>query len=178
MLLGIVLGSVSFTGSLVAFGKLQGLDQRKAVALAVAENRSTRSCSLAILACGWRVGGRSATSHAVDCRSCRAGAVAGRFASAAHRRRGHAGGHFRLELLHRPGGGGDRFCHAQHVDDHRRHAGRRGGFVADRAHVQGDEPFAGQGDLWFVRPRAQRGGGRRARAIRPCAKSPPPNAPS
>ena len=38
MLLGIVFGSVSFTGSLVAFGKLQGLITRKAGALAVAEN--------------------------------------------------------------------------------------------------------------------------------------------
>ena len=113
MLLGIVLVPISFTGSLVAFGKLQGLVTEKPVRWPAPETINVvvvlgilgaavapPAASLSILtSAGW-----------ISFSSC-SRLLLGVLASLAHRRRGHAGGHFRPELLHRVGRGRDGFCH-------------------------------------------------------------------
>ena len=130
MLLGIVFGSVSFTGSLVAFGKLQGLISEKPLRWPL-QKTDQRPVARWPFCCGVSRGAIESDNAMLGFSLLTAARVgAGRVAGVAHRRRGHAGGHFGAQFLHRPGGGGDRIRHAQHVDDHRRDAGRRGGFVA------------------------------------------------
>ena len=165
MLFATLIGSLSFSGSIIAYLKLQGKFEKPHTF--PGQNFLNGLILLVILGlCGWL------TFHS-DRRQRRHGfrrhvlprAVFWRGDGAAHRRRGHAGGDFVAQFVHRPGGGGGRFCHQQSRDGRRRHARRFVRHVADAAHVQGDES---SGDQCFVRRvrlrrRRQGGGGRRGR---------------
>jgi NAD(P) transhydrogenase subunit beta len=101
--LGALIGAVSFSGSLIAFSKLQGwLDKR----------------------CIFRAGAALRPDDDAADRRCR-----------------HAGGDLAVQRVHRAGGRVRGLRAGQRGDDHRRHRGWRGGYLADPADGQGDEPF-------------------------------------
>ena len=156
---GGLIGAVSFSGSAIAFGKLQGLIKRSlrfggqqllnllllvaAVALGVTDRRAPER-----------------RAHGGD------GPVPGRVAAradddAADRRRRHAGGDLALQRAHRAGGRFRGFRAQQRRDDHRRHRGRLGRHAAHAADGQGHEPLPRQRAVLGLRRHRWRGHGHR-----------------
>ena len=162
MLFATLIGSLSFSGSIIAYLKLEGKFEKPHTF--PGQNFLNGLILLVILGlCGWltfnATGGNAIIAFIVM--FC-ARPVFRHRDGHAHRRRGHAGRHFAFEFLHRPRGGGGRFCHQQSRDDRRGHARRLVRHAADAAHVQGDEPPGHQcfvRRVWFQRRQRGAAGG-------------------
>ena len=140
IVLDIVIGSITFTGSLIASGKLQGLipgqpiiiPGGRLVTLALA---AVTVVSAVIL---FATGTPNLPLMLADPRR---GADLRRDDDPADRRRGHAGRHLAAELVHRHGRRDGRLRHRQPGADHRRRPRRRLGRDPDQAHGRRHEPL-------------------------------------
>ena len=162
-LLDVLIGAVTFSGSIIAAGKLQGLIPGQPIIF-----KGGRALNVA-LAVGGHRRGRVHADHGQPARAAHRGAgLAGVRGDdgAADRRRGHAGGHLAAERVHRHRGGDGRVRHRELGADRGRRAGGRVGKHPDQADGGRDEPVAGQHHPGRVRHRGQRdrGGGGRGRA--------------
>ncbi len=137
MSLGVAIGAITFTGSVIAFAKLNGNMSGKPIML---PGRHVINAGLAVLLVVL-IGVLVATeSHAVFWAIVIVTPGARRAHHHPDRRRRHAGGGVDAELLLRLGGGGHRLHAGQHRADHHRRAGgllRRDPVLH---HVQGHEP--------------------------------------
>ena len=148
VVLGALIGSVTFTGSLIAGGKLQGLipgkpiyvpgGQLVTIALAVVAVLGT--IALILGAAGALTLGSSATLALLGV-VVLAGLIFGDHDGPAHRRRRHAGRHQPPELVHRHGGGDGRLRPRQPGADHRGRPRRCVGRDPDQAHGRRHEPL-------------------------------------
>jgi NAD(P) transhydrogenase subunit beta len=117
----IVVGSVSFSGSLVTFAKLQELMTTRPVVFPGLPSPSAAACSpRSCCRCSWCSSPRSARHRAGPAR-----AGGRRAARAAGRRRRRADRHLAAQRLHRPDRRRRRLRARQHAAAGRRHAGRR-----------------------------------------------------
>ena len=141
-----IIGSISFWGSIIAFGKLQEI-------LSGIADRPRQGAAAGQPAAAGR-GRRGRDRHrpgrtsrqrrgvaVVDDRSAGRRGCAGPDGGAAHRRRRHAGGDLAAERDDRGVGRGRGFGAEQHRDDRGRHDRRRVGFDPDQPDGQGDEPL-------------------------------------
>ena len=153
--LSVLIGGVTFTGSLVACGKLSEKLTGRA-------DPVSRPASWSTPACCWRTFAlRRAVLHESDRRTAflalsmvvLLALTLGRDDSDPDRRRRHAGGDLAAQQLLRSGGLRGRLRHQQQHADRRRLAGRRQRHHPDQHHVQGDEPLARQRALQRVRCR-------------------------
>ena len=139
---GGIIGAVSFSGSAIAFGKLQGLIKRSF------RFSGQQFVNLLILVGALVLGGlvALAVQRLADHRHgvLRARAAARRHDDAADRRRGHAGRDLALQRAHRSRGRVRRLRAQQRRDDHRGHGGRLRRHAAHAADGEGDEPLARQ----------------------------------
>ena len=127
--IGGIIGAVSFSGSAIAFGKLQGLIKRSV------RFSGQQILNMLLLVAALVLGGLVALAHqrlAGD----RHGVLRARpdprpDDDAAHRRRRHAGRDLALQRAHRTCGRLRRLRVEQCGDDHRRHGGRLGRHAAD-----------------------------------------------
>ena len=144
-LLGAIIGSVSLTGSVVAFGKLQGIIAARPVKYPGSQI-VTAALFLALVGIGVYL---AVVEPSVPLFLLFVGAVADprRPARDADRWGGHAGRRVAAELVHRYRGRGHRLRAEQLRAADRRHAGRRLGRDPHPADDQGDEPFAVQRPL-------------------------------
>ena len=139
---GGIIGAVSFSGSAIAFGKLQGLINRS---LRFSGQQLLNLLLLvAALVLGALVAGslQRLPGHRHGAVRARAGARA--HYDAADRRRRHAGRDLALQRAHRACRGLRGLRPQQRRDDHRRHRGGLGRHAADAADGQGHEPLARQ----------------------------------
>ena len=161
--LDVIIGSVTFTGSLIAAGKLQGVITGSPIIFkgGRAAQRGAR---------GDRARHRRVhVHHGVAARAAHPGARLARVRrddGAADRRRGHAGGDLAAERVHRHRGRDGRVRRRQLGADRRRRAGRRVRRHPHQADGRRDEPLARQHHRRRVRHRRhrRRGGGVRRRA--------------
>ena len=157
--LDVIIGSVTFSGSIIAAGKLQGLIRRPA------DHLQGQPPAQPGPGRGRDRHGRVHAHHRQPAGAADRGAgFAGvrRDDGAADRRRGHAGGDLAAERVHRHRGGDGRLRHRELGPDHRRGPGRRLGWHLDQADGRRDEPVAGQHHHRRVRHRGHRGRHRRA----------------
>ena len=161
--LDVIIGSVTFTGSLIAAGKLQGIITGSPVMIKGGRliNRGARGDRA-------RLGGVHA-HHGEPARAAARGARLARVRradGAADRRRRHAGGDLAAQRVHRHRGRDGRVRHQQLGADHRRRARRRLRRHPHQADGRRDEPVAQQHHAGRLRHRRQRGrrGGLRRRA--------------
>ena len=154
----VLLGALTFTGSLVAFGKLQELIPSSIKGAAESEPDQLRAAWRR--AADVRVAGVLSRTHCVRVPAADPREPGVRLLPGDADRRGrHADGHFAAQLLRRPVGEPDGLRARQLPADHRRGARRQLGPDPVDHHVQGDEPLVHQ------------------RAVRPDgADAPPPRA--
>ena len=156
ILFSALVGSVSFWGSLVAFGKLQELVPGRPIVFP-AQNLTTALLGLTLAGA---IALTAITENGIwlargDGRSARAR----RPVRPADRRRRHARGDLAPERVHGARRGLDRVRARQHGADHRRHARRRFGNAADDQDEPGDGPAAPADALRGVRRGPRRGCG-------------------
>ena len=172
--IGILIGAVTFSGSIIAFGKLSGKITGKPVLLP-----GRHFMNLAGLLVVIYFGGVFINTHTVQDGMTPLDRDDGDRAAVRHphgdgdRRRRHAGGGVHAQQLLGLGGGGHRLHAEQRPADRHR---RAGGFERRDPvlhHVQGDEPPLHQRDRGRIRHRRRHAGGgraaarsRRARSIR------------
>ena len=151
--LSALIGSISFSGSLVAFAKLQELISRAADRVRRPEHRQRGDPPRRAAAPRRRARGRGRRpvgAHRAD----RARARLRRDVRAADRRRRHAGRDLAAERVHRSRGIGHGLRSRLDRADRRGNARRRIRHAAHAAHGEGDEPLRRQRALRRVRPGA------------------------
>ena len=157
-LIGGFIGAVSFSGSLIAFAKLQGLITKSV------RFGGQKILNLAILlitvALGVMVVSGRAIRPAGRLSVFRVRAASRHRDDPADRRRRHARGDLAVQRPDRPRGRLRRFRARQRRHDHRRDRGRRGGHPADSTHGQGHESISRQRPVRELRRNL---GGRRRR---------------
>ena len=173
--LDVLIGAVTFSGSIIAAGKLQGIIGGQPI---IVQGRPAAQRGPGR---GGHRRGRVHADHRQPARPADRGA--GRAGvrgddGAADRRRRHAGGDLAAERVHRHGGGHGRVRHRQLGADRGRRAGGRVRQHPDQADGRRDEPVAGQHHRGRVRHRGQRDRGRRGRRTPRSARSPPTTRPS
>ena len=164
MSLGVAIGAVTFTGSVIAFAKLNGnmsgtpimLPSRHLINIALA-------VLLVVLIVAFVISGEPSAVLADRA----GGAGAGRPDHHPDRRRRHAGRRLDAQLLFRLGGGGHRLHARQPRPDHHRGAGRLVRRHPQLHHVQGDEPLVHLGDPRRLRRRRRGRRGQGAVETRP-----------
>ena len=166
IVLDIIIGSITFTGSIVASGKLQGLIPGKPIIVPGGQLVTLALAGITVIAALFLFITGNAEPRA-DARHPRRGADLRRDHDAAHRRRRHAGRHLAAQLVHRHGRGDGRLRDRQPGADHRRRPRRRLGRDPDEAHGRRHEPVGPEHHDRRVRWRRRRGGCRgRGRAAR------------
>ena len=158
-IIGALIGSISFSGSMIAFAKLQGLIKKSwlfpgqnVINLLVLAAAIVLGVIVTLQHTGAPHRARRARARPL----LRPVAALRRAHDAAHRRRRHAGRDLALQRPHRPGRGVRRLRARQRRADHRRHRGRLRGLPAHAAHGQGHEPLAGQRALRRLRRQGRR----------------------
>ena len=148
--LDVIIGSVTFTGSLIAAGKLQGIITGQPI---VFQGGQALNIALAVIAARHR---RVHVHHGVAARAAHPGArLAGvrGHDGAADRRRGHAGRDLAAQRVHRHRGGHGRLRRRQLGPDRRRGPGRRVRRDPHQADGRRDEPLPRQHHRRRVRHR-------------------------
>ena len=167
--LEVILGFLTFTGSLIAAGKLQEVIPTRPIMY-----RGQNVINFTLLAAAVVIARHAddrPEPHVPVSRAHRARAGVRRAARPADRRRRHADGHLAAELVRGSGGGGDGLRHGEQAAHHRGRARRCVGPDPVDHHVQGDEPLVHQRAVRRVRP----GEGRRqARSSSEPRRAPPP----
>ena len=140
--LAILIGGITFTGSIIAWGKLSGAVTQKPV-LFTGQNVVNFLIVLAILvgAVWFTV---SPDQYWIAVVATASGAAARHHGGDPDRRRRHAGGDLAAQQLLGTGGVRSRLRDPQQPADHHRRPGRRQRHHPHQHHVQGDEPLAGQ----------------------------------
>ena len=162
MSLGAAIGALTFTGSIIAFLKLDGRMSGKPIMLPQRHLINRRS------AWRWSCSSRASSARAGPAVPADRADLAGARRPADHpdRRRRHAGRHLDAEFLFGLGGGGHRLHAGQSGADHHRRAGRLLGRDPVLHHVQGHEPLLHLRDPRRLRRRGRGGGRRRWRPVR------------
>ena len=159
MYVGVLIGAVTFSGSLIAFGKLSGQDRRQAAAAAGAPlDQPHRPAAGDRLRLALRHRARRAGRDAADGGDDAGGAAVRRAHGDGDRRRRHAGGGVDAQQLLRLGGGRHRLHAVQRPADRHRRAGRLERRDPVVHHVQRDEPQLHQRDRRRLRHRQRRRG--------------------
>ena len=138
MALGVAIGAITFTGSIIAFLKLDGRMSGKPIMLPF---RHVINIALLVLIVFFIVGLAVSESHFDFWAVVALVAGARRAADHADRRRRYAGRRLDAEFLFRLGGCRHRFHARQPRADHHRRAGRLVGRDPVLHHVQGHEPL-------------------------------------
>jgi NAD(P) transhydrogenase subunit beta len=146
--LGVFIGAVTFTGSVIAFGKLAGKVDGKAKKLPGGHLLNASAAIISIVLAG----GLPAVGVTLALIGMTLAALLHRLSpDHGDRRGGHAGRGVDAEQLFRLGGGGDRVLVVERPADRRRRAGGLLGCDPELHHVQGDEPvvhLGHPGRLW------------------------------
>ena len=158
--LGILIGAITFTGSIVAYGKLAGTDILEAADAAQPARDQHRGGAAVPAARHPLLHGRR---HLDDGAGGADRGVHRLAPDHGDRRGGHAGRHLDAEQLLGLGGGGDRLHAVERPPDRHRRAGRLLGRDPLLHHVPGDEPELRQRHPRRLRRRDRAGDGDRGR---------------
>ena len=181
ILFSMVVGSVSFWGSNIAFGKLQGLISTQPMKVPGQQVINALLLVGIVAACIYLgINNDDPSQGDLHRRADRRGDPR-QPRGAADRRRRHAGRDLAAERLHGPLGRGRRLLARQRRADRRRHPGRLLGNDPDHGDGDRDEPLGRQRALRRLRrprPRAGRGTGRSARTARSAPRTPRSRSPT
>ena len=156
-----IVGSISFWGSNIAFGKLQEIIPGRPISFGSAQQAVNLVLLILALAAGIDLVAGAHSRSAVH-RHARGRRAARQRGGAADRRRGHAGGDLAAERLHRALRGGDGDGARQPRADRRGHDRRRLGLDPHEPDGDCDEPLDPRDRRRRLR-RRRRGGGRLGR---------------
>ena len=171
MSLGVAIGAVTFTGSVIAFAKLSGRMSGKPIILPARHLINLALAVLLVLLIVWFCqsgGDRRCCSGRITLTALLFGVLI----IVPDRRRRHAGRHLHAQLLLGLGRGRHRLHARQHRADRHRRAGRLVGRDPVLHHVQGHEPLVRLRDPRRLRRRDGGPGGRRRAAARSSSARP------